>query len=486
MVDGLNGVEGSVSFLSVGYLGAKASGHESTPGYLGVGENNKFVLMDAATAKADAPGCSFKINVCPVATVCEPEVVFDPSEYLNDHVRIIPAKSPEKRVRHRNSNTHCDDLKENDELFDKDSHWIIRAGLTGEGVSIESFNFPNMYIRHRNHLGRIDNCSHISRPNDSLLAKDATFFMVKGFSGPNTVSFRSVNYPKLFLVLLDDRFQLCKSKNMPKFKFLASFKLENIDYEEPVDSNDQEDEAKWIGKHVRLEASNFPDNFIRHEGGNCILNKFEENKLFKADSHWIVRPGFTGSGVSLESSNYPGSFIRHQNSNCKISKIPKTVKPDSLLAKDATFDLEPALNGKNDEYSFECSNFPQCYLRHQNNQFKIGKDEHTPLFDADGSWKLKEIEAPAEKEAFVEPELVGQHIRLESLNFPNHFVRHRNSQCWKDANSEGKLYDDDSHWVVRAGLAGEGISFESSNYSAFMNRKIACETGFNSPVNHCV
>ena len=70
MVDGLNGEEGSVSFLSVGDIGGKASG------YLGVGNNKEFQLLHAESAKADALGCSFKINVCPVAPVCEPEVVF--------------------------------------------------------------------------------------------------------------------------------------------------------------------------------------------------------------------------------------------------------------------------------------------------------------------------------------------------------------------------------------------------------------------------
>ena len=149
------------------------------------------------------------------------------------------------------------------------------------------------------------------------------------------------------------------------------------------------------------------------------------------------------------------------------------MKPTSLLAKDATFYVKEGLSGE-DTYSFQCFNFKTHYLRHAGGRFRMAKQQESALYKLDASWKVvgaAEIEAPAEKPAFVEPELVGKHIRLESLNFPNHFVRHRNSQCWKDAHSEGQLYDDDSHWVVRAGLAGEGVSFESSNYSSFMKNK---------------
>ncbi|MFI1993631.1 AbfB domain-containing protein [Actinoplanes sp. NPDC020271] len=54
----------------------------------------------------------------------------------------------------------------------------------------------------------------------------------------------------------------------------------------------------------------------------------------RADSTFTVRAGLGNSGcVSLESVNYPGYFIRHQNFEIKLNRQDRS----DLFAQDATF-----------------------------------------------------------------------------------------------------------------------------------------------------
>jgi hypothetical protein len=57
----------------------------------------------------------------------------------------------------------------------------------------------------------------------------------------------------------------------------------------------------------------------------------------------------------------------------------------------------------------------------------------------------------------------GSTVALQSLNYPNLFVRHQNFFANLTAVSSN-LDREDSAFVVRAGLAGRGFSFESVNY----------------------
>ncbi|MBN3896083.1 MAG: AbfB domain-containing protein [Nostoc sp. NOS(2021)] len=56
---------------------------------------------------------------------------------------------------------------------------------TAQSVSIQSFNFPTFYIRHRNFLGEISPIS------SSLDRADATFRISPGLASSNCVSFES-------------------------------------------------------------------------------------------------------------------------------------------------------------------------------------------------------------------------------------------------------------------------------------------------------
>lgn len=58
-------------------------------------------------------------------------------------------------------------------------------------VSLQSYNFPDRYVRHSNYRARID--ANVSP------AQDSQFKMVAGLADPSGVSFESVNFPGRYL-----------------------------------------------------------------------------------------------------------------------------------------------------------------------------------------------------------------------------------------------------------------------------------------------
>ncbi len=71
--------------------------------------------------------------------------------------------------------------------------------------------------------------------------------------------------------------------------------------------------ADGSGNLVRLEASNFPSHFLRHQNFKIHLHRDDGSGLFRQDSTFKVsRRGLFG-WTRLEFVNFPGHFIRHQN-----------------------------------------------------------------------------------------------------------------------------------------------------------------------------
>lgn len=71
------------------------------------------------------------------------------------------------------------------------------------------------------------------------------------------------------------------------------------------------------------------------------------------------------------------------------------------------------------------------------------------------------------KEVAISLELVSQGLTVSfrSINYPDHFIRHRNGEAWLDANDGSELFKLDASWRVVPGLANpNAVSFESVNY----------------------
>jgi len=83
--------------------------------------------------------------------------------------------------------------------------------------SIESFNYRNHYVRHRNYQGQLTQIS------TDLDKQDATFMVVPGIANDEHISFESVNYPGYYLVDEGSRLVLRQPSSVI-FQRLATFK----------------------------------------------------------------------------------------------------------------------------------------------------------------------------------------------------------------------------------------------------------------------
>lgn len=95
-------------------------------------------------------------------------------------------------------------------------------------------------------------------------------------------------------------------------------------------------------------------------------------------------------------------------------------------------------------------NYPDHYIRHQGYRGKI-----TPIqSDLDNR----------DRSFVVRGGLAGTGISFESVNFPGYFLRHRNFEIWLDRYDGSDLFRKDATFIPQAGNAGYGVSYRSFNY----------------------
>jgi hypothetical protein len=137
--------------------------------------------------------------------------------------------------------------------------------------SLQSFNYPNTYIRHRDGLG------FASEIHSRLDRKDASWYLVPGLAGDDTVSFRSVNYPNAFLRHQDGRLKLNDYEDSDLFRNDASFKRVN---------------GLARGGWMSFESVNYPDYFIRHRNGELWVERNNGSELFAKDATFRILDPF--------------------------------------------------------------------------------------------------------------------------------------------------------------------------------------------------
>ena len=98
---------------------------------------------------------------------------------------------PDHFIRHRNS---LGELTRKDQPRED---FLFALVPRGQGrVSLRPKNFPRLLLRHRDFRIRLEGPSG---PNDQLFAKDSTFFLVPGLADPDGVSFQSFNLRDHFI-----------------------------------------------------------------------------------------------------------------------------------------------------------------------------------------------------------------------------------------------------------------------------------------------
>ncbi len=145
-----------------------------------------------------------------------------------------------------------------------------------KSVSLESFNFPGRYIRHRDSLG------YVEKIPDKLAQQDATFKLVPGLAG-KCRSFESINYPDHFLRHENFRLKLAQRSNDRLFLQDATFCFV------PGLAN-----QLWYS----FESLNFAGHYIRHKGADLWLDRNDGSKLFKEDA--TFRTASPGGGLKID------------------------------------------------------------------------------------------------------------------------------------------------------------------------------------------
>ncbi|MFI8962834.1 AbfB domain-containing protein [Streptomyces sp. NPDC053493] len=143
------------------------------------------------------------------------------------------------------------------------------------GISLSSFNFPDLFVRHANFLGEL------SAVTSDLDREDATFHLVEGLADNRFMSFASHNLPKH--VLRHENFRIAladqtEAGGSDVFRGDATFLL-TPGLADPT--------------AVSFRSFNFPDRFLRHRDFHLFLEPIDGD-LARLDSTFRLVPGFAG------------------------------------------------------------------------------------------------------------------------------------------------------------------------------------------------
>jgi Alpha-L-arabinofuranosidase B (ABFB) domain len=153
---------------------------------------------------------------------------------------------------------------------------------------------------------------------------------------------------------------------------------------------------------------------------------------------------------SFQSMNFPDRFIRHQNFLGELTPILT-----DLDREDATFEVgeRPTFG---DPVVFRAVNFPLHVLRHQDFRIKL-HEFMQPFFPPPGSGLGEPSETPEQRllredsTFIVRPGQAAPNnpdaFSFESVNFPNHFIRHRDFHLFLEQLGDSDVARQDATFI---------------------------------------
>jgi len=143
-----------------------------------------------------------------------------------------------------------------------------------------------------------------------------------------------------------------------------------------------------------------------------------------------TQQGILGQVVYLQSINYPDRYIRHANYLGELTGIP-----DQRSAQDASFKIVQGLADSR-LISFESTNFPGYFLRHQGFRIKLHRPDGSDLFRKDSTFKI------------VQGLSNNQWVSFESINYPGRYIRHRNFHLYLEGGNTDLFRKDVTYKIV--------------------------------------
>src|SRR6266568_4389133 len=184
-------------------------------------------------------------------------------------------------------------------------------------------------------------------------------------------------------------------------------------------------------------ASRFPDG--NDTDSNCADFITSSNPTPGGANLFSLDPGPL---VSLQATT-PGStsdYIKHDDSDDGVITAPVTSGSSDTDKRDATW-VEAAGLANPSCVSFESINKPGSYLRHQNFQFHLQPNDGSALFSQDATF----CQMPGNS---------GQGVSFQSVNFTTRYIRAFENTVYLASNGGDNPWDtttsfaDDSSWVV--------------------------------------
>jgi Alpha-L-arabinofuranosidase B (ABFB) domain len=142
---------------------------------------------------------------------------------------------------------------------------------TGDYVTLASFNFPGLYVRHQNFLGELTAVS------SQLDRADATFKLDPGLASAGCISFESGNFPGYYLRHQNLRIKLQPFENTDLYRQDATFCIKPPLHPDAT--------VPWMS----FESFNYPSFYIRHRNYHLYLER--QGGPFQADATFkFVQP----------------------------------------------------------------------------------------------------------------------------------------------------------------------------------------------------
>jgi hypothetical protein len=277
------------------------------------------------------------------------------------------------------------------------------------------------FLIHSCNLGFVKQVTPIS---DDVLKQDVTWNVVPGLAGTDCYSFESRNPAGRYLRHKDFRVRVDAPDGTDLFNADATW------------------HAETTANGVRFSSYNYPDEYLRHFGGELWLatqfggHTYDTPYLFAEDTTWADVSSLESPISKLPIDAYkslrvttPGFTNRFARCDGALGCTEVvTAASEDLLKNDATWKIVPGLAGAG-FYSIESCNYRGHYLRHQGYRVRIDPPDGTDLFKADASWKA---------------ELTTSGVRFSSFNLPDRYLRHIYAELWL-ANSSGCYHFDTPH-----------------------------------------
>ena len=178
---------------------------------------------------------------------------------------------------------------------------------------------------------------------------------------------------------------------------------------------------KWFPGHAAIESVKSPGHFFHHERLQLKLHPYSSTVLFEMDASYRI---LQAECKRLQLYNDPTLYFGLKGRDAYISTTAELWIP-----------VRPGLADHKGSVSFRSCHNARKYLRHSNNLMYGDNFENSQLFKLDATFTERNQIFPGTN-------------AYESVNYPNHFIRHQGVLLHLHPYSAASLYKKDASYFA--------------------------------------